>query len=1327
MSTASARRAGRPDPAQYGSAGLQQRARAAAAGSARRRGEFVVAGPGQQPAADSERARSQLRHDAGLARPETSWGRGPEAAREPASATARAHRGSASARGADPAESSWAGDALAPRQSGGDGGRGLLWGARIDDRLDRLERLLEVAAGRHQDVEERLTAMTTRYAEQQNQLEELRFEVRRRPPPEATPPPPQPAAPAPPGRGPDSLVLAGQLQAMQRQCDALGSQVAEIHASTSTAQGLDDKVARAVATESKQIRVELSRVHDALNLTQDQCQQLGRETEGTVGTLKRRMNEWELSSTKTEQTLLAELHELGRTSGEAVKRLSTVESDYQIFLMKMERHEKSAQDMEENFADFVLAKEELDEGIESLAKQQKEFEMDKAKSDAICEHLQEETGSLQATAIAFRGELDGANKGFQEREAAMRALVGETVDAMRAEAKEDAAEQAEARSALEKRLQQHMASIAAETFENAQAEDAANAAALREELSKSSLQLQASVQDTAVRSQQNLAEAREKLGQEMHQLRLDDAVLWKDTEQIARELALKMQHNFQELGRRAEKMAEQLARNTEAMGDELARNTNEALQELAGRLMETEAEAELSKLVLRTAVERNTDWIDELRNSTAERFDVTHAKVEELHQAQADSLSDAVATINRQQDEVQAIGREELASSILDAEENLQQEVEARESSAAEMRTSLTKHIKALGKNTSRKLTDLQADTRARMDQQHRDLVKLIETLHGEVTEEIVAQERDVSQMEQDVEQRFTELQSETAKVLGALRTSAEEAESELRSEINERFEETELAQAHTQMINRLVDQSAARIMAEELRSAIVAAEASSAASLEATSTQIQETVVQLHKQLEQVDLHHCAQGLTIRAVVESELERAATDRLGLHAAISTTNESLQEQASKLEQAFTAGLADMSGRLDAEKTQLSQRLEGSMRALHLLQKLMSRSDSVDIFAEFDTDGDGEISREELQAGFAKMGEQLSETEVDAVMSLVDSDGDGSIDSKEFTQMGKITKEVEAVSGRLLEGIHTVSQRMDAEVSGLNASITSNVAEVSSAVERLRADASAMLEERVVPCEQKVEQLRTDTSTMLEDRVKPCEESIVQLRDDTATMLEQRVKPCEEKVDVLRADTKSMLEERLKPCEAHIRGLRGEQDALQGTLSGNTVQLEQLAARAQDLDQQCQWTNSVLEEESQRREAVEEAVGATWMKVDESLRSVQREMDVAIVEKLEPCLQQIATTQQDLHGMRQELGENLRAEVQSIDGRLAKVVHDVDTTVTAQLQAATTAVLEQESRLGALDDRVISLADTSEWRAEAAADEAEALIARVQALSAQLEI
>ena len=49
-----------------------------------------------------------------------------------------------------------------------------------------------------------------------------------------------------------------------------------------------------------------------------------------------------------------ELHELSRTSAEAVKRLSTIESDYQVFLMKMDRHEQSASEMEENFAGAFL-------------------------------------------------------------------------------------------------------------------------------------------------------------------------------------------------------------------------------------------------------------------------------------------------------------------------------------------------------------------------------------------------------------------------------------------------------------------------------------------------------------------------------------------------------------------------------------------------------------------------------------------------------------------------------------------------------------------------------------------------------------------------------------------------------------------------------------------------------------------------------------------------------------------------------------------------------------------------------------------------------------
>ena len=75
---------------------------------------------------------------------------------------------------------------------------------------------------------------------------------------------------------------------------------------------------------------------------------------------------------------------------------------------------------------------------------------------------------------------------------------------------------------------------------------------------------------------------------------------------------------------------------------------------------------------------------------------------------------------------------------------------------------------------------------------------------------------------------------------------------------------------------------------------------------------------------------------------------------------------------------------------------------------------MCRPDGAQLFAEFDTDGDGSVSREELKQGYAKLGEYLSEEDMNAIMSLVDVDGDGSMGYDEFVQMGKMTEDVEAL-------------------------------------------------------------------------------------------------------------------------------------------------------------------------------------------------------------------------------------------------------------------------------------------------------------------------
>ncbi|KAL7870069.1 hypothetical protein AOLI_G00140570 [Acnodon oligacanthus] len=59
----------------------------------------------------------------------------------------------------------------------------------------------------------------------------------------------------------------------------------------------------------------------------------------------------------------------------------------------------------------------------------------------------------------------------------------------------------------------------------------------------------------------------------------------------------------------------------------------------------------------------------------------------------------------------------------------------------------------------------------------------------------------------------------------------------------------------------------------------------------------------------------------------------------------------------------------------------------------------------DAFKEFDMDGDGEITTEELRQAMTKlMGESMSRREIDTVVKEVDNNGDGTVDFEEFVKM-----------------------------------------------------------------------------------------------------------------------------------------------------------------------------------------------------------------------------------------------------------------------------------------------------------------------------------
>lgn len=56
------------------------------------------------------------------------------------------------------------------------------------------------------------------------------------------------------------------------------------------------------------------------------------------------------------------------------------------------------------------------------------------------------------------------------------------------------------------------------------------------------------------------------------------------------------------------------------------------------------------------------------------------------------------------------------------------------------------------------------------------------------------------------------------------------------------------------------------------------------------------------------------------------------------------------------------------------------------------------------FAVFDSDGSGSIDRKELKRLMKKLGQALTEAELDAMMDEVDTNGDGEISFEEFKAM-----------------------------------------------------------------------------------------------------------------------------------------------------------------------------------------------------------------------------------------------------------------------------------------------------------------------------------
>ena len=87
------------------------------------------------------------------------------------------------------------------------------------------------------------------------------------------------------------------------------------------------------------------------------------------------------------------------------------------------------------------------------------------------------------------------------------------------------------------------------------------------------------------------------------------------------------------------------------------------------------------------------------------------------------------------------------------------------------------------------------------------------------------------------------------------------------------------------------------------------------------------------------------------------------------------------------------------GKLDIDEASdksIGQQLKEALRA--------NSGRVIDLFREWDTDGDGEISRKEFHTAIPRLGFDATKAEIDALFDSWDPDGGGSLDFKELQKV-----------------------------------------------------------------------------------------------------------------------------------------------------------------------------------------------------------------------------------------------------------------------------------------------------------------------------------
>ena len=358
----------------------------------------------------------------------------------------------------------------------------------------------------------------------------------------------------------------------------------------------------------------------------------------------------------------------------------------------------------------------------------------------------------------------------------------------------------------------------------------------------------------------------------------------------------------------------------------------------------------------------------------------------------------------------------------------------------------------------------------------------------------------------------------------------------------------------------------------------------------------------------------------------------------------------------------------------ARNAESAARNADRVSALRILQQLIYDEDTKGIFQKVDLNRDKKISKHEMKQGLMKMNHKVSDSELDELWELLDTDDSGDINYEEFAVIGQIQEglddkltEFEIQAAQRLEAVHAELDKHGASVQSGLADMQQEVASTNKQQQQQQQEAQSL-----ALAYEKSQEVKTELQAQVSAEQSKNRELFERLRGEISsvesqtTKLSAKVSGTEASIktaaETSRRDLDSALRrQESKASEASQRLERDFKDKLGDLDQRHDSERQNLAAKVEGVASKsaadCRVNADAIEALRTRYSGTSEVTKAARDESEKRLQEVATAMQTELRERSEKLEHQLQAATAD----QQTAEEKLKGELNSTAERLEKQV------------------------------------------------------------------